>query len=251
MAENLRQLCLWRYVTEVASQPTLWFDYVSAFDARCAASTSTWTDDCSYAQMDALGISSTFVRVCAIDAGTTDYIGGKNSLLDAELARRFDEGVFTQPVIVINQDPYEGTLSCPSPVSAAHCPVFQAVCSGYIPGSEPEPCRSNCALGEKRDPCNVCLAPTSPQWGQSCVGSSTPATFPIWATIVFVLGAVSVVGGIIYACMRKQNKQLKDDIDSLLKQYMPLDSAPMVENAGPVYLDRVRDRLVEETGSEF
>lgn len=65
---------------------------------------------------------------------------------------------------------------------------------------------------------------------EPAVGPGSGDSFPIGAIIGIVAGSVLLLAGGVYWYMRRQNDRMKDDIDSLLKQYLPLDGASASSN---------------------
>lgn len=56
-----------------------------------------------------------------------------------------------------------------------------------------------------------------------CGGNGVCGGVPAWGIMAIVFICVSVVGAGVYMYMKRQHNALRDDIDTLLKQYLPLD----------------------------
>jgi len=153
----------------------------------------------------------------------------------------------------------------------ARCGVLSAICEGYLDGSEPAACQTDpgCDVGLQRDECGVCggngvmdacrvcLTPQSPQFNKSCAGCdgvpnsglrldacgvcggtstidqclSKKSTISPLQIVGLVTACVVVVSVLICVYMRRQQKKMKQDIDTLLKQYLPLDTANNMRNS--------------------
>jgi len=114
-------------------------------------------------------------------------------------------------------------------------------------------CRGVCNGGFKYDQCGQCLDPKSPDFDKLCLGcdgvkdsnmtldkncnclaaddknrvegppcSAAPGV-SIPVIIVIVLSCVIAVGVGVFCYMQKRESAMREDIDSLLKQYLPLD----------------------------
>jgi len=179
--ENLRQICIFLEVNSTGV-PAKWWDYVSTYQTTCAGSKSTWTQQCSYGVLNSLGINSGNVDICVTNSGGTTT--GPNTLLDAEMQKVVEDGVFYLPTVIINNAAYRGSMSCPTPISYTSCGVLGAICSGYPPDKLPCACNSSigcdlcvyrdecgqCGGTGKVDVCGLCLPQDNPQYNKSCAG---------------------------------------------------------------------------------
>lgn len=214
LKENLRQLCMWEEVKNDLQQQLKWWSYVSLFEQQCSIDETTWTSECSRRIMGTAGFSGTQINAiekCYTDANVDGDAG--IDLLDAQVTKKRDEGVFYLPTVNINGASYRGDLRCPYPIDIKTCSVLSAICSGYTEGTAPKACDSSpgCHLGQQRDACGNCGG------DGNCGGVSAGAVFGI------VLLCIIVAGGAVFVYMRRQQTVLRDDIDSLLKQYLPMD----------------------------
>eukprot|EP00456_Euglypha_rotunda_P062039 TRINITY_DN5202_c0_g1_i22.p1 TRINITY_DN5202_c0_g1~~TRINITY_DN5202_c0_g1_i22.p1 ORF type:complete len:366 (+),score=29.69 TRINITY_DN5202_c0_g1_i22:86-1183(+) len=90
VAENLRQICIFQEMNDT-NRPWLWWDYVSAFQTNCSGSKDTWTTTCSNNILTTLNVNVDHVTICITASGGTNYTGGPNSLLDAEMNELIQE----------------------------------------------------------------------------------------------------------------------------------------------------------------
>jgi hypothetical protein len=93
--------------------------------------------------------------------------------------------------------------------------------------------------GKTFDACGKCLRPDSANYttdatkcpadpnnggGGSSSGSEVGGkSFPVGVVIAVVVVACILIGGGVYIYMRRREARMKDDIDQLLRQYLPLD----------------------------
>lgn len=291
--ENLRQRCMWLHLN-ATDQHLKWWDYVTAFKESCH-SADKWSEACSFDTMDAVGIEGgeQAVRKCLADSGGYADQGPANTILDSEVALKYDMNIFSWPTVLINNRPYRKPLSCPTNRAIFNrydCNLLEALCTGFK--DQPPTCiATGCPLGEIKDDCGVC--------GGVCVGCSSDAcgdcmpndsanrdkscsdcagvpngratfdcdecagpgrdacgicskgaariddpqkcnqfinktgtktviinddgdSFPAWGVVLIVLGCVGLVGGGVFIYMRRREDAMRQDIDSLLKQYLPM-----------------------------
>ena len=101
--------------------------------------------------------------------------GSDNALLKEELRKEKAEGIMPNPILVINELQYRGTLLCHHPVSIGTCDPLQAICAGFQAGTEPEPCSDTywngfCYPPLQKDLCGKCNDPSTMAWNRACMG---------------------------------------------------------------------------------
>ena len=225
--EQARQKCLWKYTNSTAAvaagvSPALWFTYVNGLKSFCsaAAAPSDFDTECSTRYIASLGVPAAFMAQCL--SGLSYANDADVAVLRDEVQWMTDFQPLSPPQLFVNQQQYNGYLGCSDPVGT-NCPALQMVCAGFQDGTAPPTCSTSpgCPLAQVVDSCGVCNGD-----GTSCIDSRT-SSFPTGAVIgILVLMAV-VIGGAVYLYMRRANNRMRDDIDSLLKQYLPLDNNGM------------------------
>jgi hypothetical protein len=252
---QIRAKCVWLYGnTTVPEQNLFWFDYVNS--PACAA--TPYDKACADNLIASLGIPAAFIDSCMGPASYT--LSAAIPVAEADLAFQQTFQPLPPPQLFVNQQPYRGGLECPDPLSTT-CPPFQMICGGFAVGTAPAACETSvgCPLGQffdacsvcngdnstcagcdnvpnsgkKYDACSVCLATTDPAFirekdacpAESEAGGPSGGSggFPVGAVIGIVLGAVVLIGGGVFLYMRRQNVKMKDDIDTLLRQYLPME----------------------------
>lgn len=80
--------------------------------------------------------------------------------------------------------------------------------------------------GPGRDICGNCPTEgvSAPNDESECSGGGG---FPVWGVALIVIGCVFVVGGGVFFYMRRREDAMRQDIDSLLKQYLPMGDQSM------------------------
>lgn len=63
----------------------------------------------------------------------------------------------------------------------------------------------------------------------SCVAVGESTGVSTWVVLVIVFSILAVVTLVVYAMMKQRQAQLKDDIDALLKQYLPMDGSLRID----------------------
>lgn len=76
------------------------------------------------------------------------------------------------------------------------------------------------------DRCGRCLKFDDPLWNTTCVAASNGNNThtPIYVIIMIIVGTLAIAGIVVFFVMRERERRMKRDIDSLLKQYLPLDT---------------------------
>jgi hypothetical protein len=295
MQENLRQICLFKYVNETAKDAARkqWWDYVEKFLMGCSG--KDFSKTCSEKMMREVGVNPSIIQTCVTQSGGSDERSGVNNLLEAELARQNELAIFFVPTILINGVAYRGSIDCPKnevgSITSMTCGVLEEICLGFLNSSAVSACTSppDCKLGLQKDlecnicggqgldQCGTCAQPKDPNYNKACAGcdgvpnskkkeddcrvcggpgrdacgncwpagdprrvnnSNTPgACQPVTGTtgepsntatvspgivVVIVVVLIAVVGVAVFFYMRHRQNALKQDIDALLKQYLPM-----------------------------
>jgi len=299
MQENLRQICIFQVVNRTANDaPRIqWWNYVENFVKQCVG--KDFSKACSERVMQSAGVNilPEDIQRCVDESGGSDERTSKtNTLLDAELRRQIELGIFITPTIIINGVTYRGSIDCPKnevgSITSMTCGVLEEICLGFLNSSDIPACTSppDCKLGLQKDAacnicggqgldlCGTCAQPKDPNYNKACAGcdgvpnsgkkldlcnvcggpgrdacgncfsagdprrvnnSDTPgacqpgaansgdssnnaATVSPGIVVVIVLVLIAVVGVAVFFYMRHRQNALKQDIDALLKQYLPM-----------------------------
>lgn len=83
----------------------------------------------------------------------------------------------------------------------------------------------HCTVGDERvtdiEECGPKNNTTQPE-ARTVVKKDYVNNFPTWGVVLIVLGCVGIVGGGVFVYMRRREDAMRQDIDSLLKQYLPM-----------------------------
>lgn len=217
VTENLRQICIWNQAqaTYASDYGMKWWNYADLFSARCTTP-ATWSQACSEAQMQAVGIDVSAVRACVLDSNSTVNVQTgdfTNKLLQEQINLRNEMAIAVLPSAVVNDIVLRGGTE-PSN-------VVGAVCSGFSAGTAPP----------------VCSCLDTPISGlQACADGLVPVQqgdsgIPGWAgglISVVVIGVVAAIGASAYAHYRtKQDVQVRegrDDVDCMMMVAMVMGS---------------------------
>lgn len=156
--EDLTQLCIFKTLNGTNYEATYkWWDYVKMFDKGCAKK-QNFTKACSEWCMKGCGIDIATVDKCVTDSGGVPLIGGKNTLLEAEYAKKVDLGSFYPYPVYVNNVPYRQALTCPIPLDRHTCGVFAMICASFADASLISACNTEagCPIGTQRNECNDC-----------------------------------------------------------------------------------------------
>jgi hypothetical protein len=212
VTESLRRLCIWQeYGKDGVGLP--WWDYVDEFLYRCDGAEFFTSDDCIKDAMTHANVDYGKIKGCMDDAGGVEG-AGENTILEDELTAREAAGVVILPSFFVNQAPLCGALTTSE--------VFEAICSGYAAGSEPDVCLK----------CNKCDDIQTCVTLGHCPGSGNMDTV---STPVFVGALLSVV--IIFSCIgliqwQRSQRQMRAQVRGILAEYMPLDKNNKVGTVG-------------------
>jgi len=218
VTQSVIQKCLYTWSQE-NKQPLLWWQYVDARQKlNCAADKDV--SGCTNRALSKAHVPQSAINhimnVCKGDTGM--YTDEDNFVLENELQWQYDYLPLTSPYLYVNGYPYYGGFVCPSPVNVGSCAPLSVMCAGYLAGTAPAVCNANgCETGVDRDACGVCGGSATKD--EDCVARSK---FPIGSVIGVIIVCCVLIGGGVYWYMRRQNTKMRDDIDSLLKQYLPM-----------------------------
>jgi len=139
VTESLRQICIWKlYGDDGVGLP--WWNYVQEFNYRCDSNDSKFftNEECIKDAMQRSGVDYSKVQKCMDDSGGVNE-DVQNTILEKELSARETTGVLILPSFYVNQAPIRGALTVGG--------SFNAICAGFVAGSEPEVCQhcSKCA----------------------------------------------------------------------------------------------------------
>lgn len=195
MFEDLRQLCIYKLYSK--NDYKQWFHYQKEYYLSCGLEAFSTT--CSRKLMNKIGVSFTEVQTCVDNS-----FEGKNPALDDNSILRnqmdawLDVNIPYYPSIVINEQIYRGDLEAKS--------VMDAMCSGYMWGSEPQPCKDR-----------------YPDKNNDKEEESGSNTFLI---IIAVIASILLVAGIliIYKVIVKKdlNRDMKVQVNNAVAQYFQL-----------------------------
>jgi hypothetical protein len=213
VVESLRRLCIWQEYGQ-DGVGLAWWDYVVEFLARCDAAEYFTNEDCIRDAMKRSNIEFTTIQKCMDEAGGTDG-DVENEILEDELDSRERSGVVILPSFFVNRAPLRGALTTGE--------VFEAICSGYAAGSEPDVC-------QKCMKCDDAQACVSIGHCSGAVGSMDAVSMP-----VFTGSLLAVI--IIFSCLgliqwQRSQRQMRSQVRGIMAEYMPLDENSKVESVG-------------------
>ena len=205
--EQARMKCVWKYGNQTNAR-TLWFKYVNQHAAACVNAANKWDGACSTALIQSLGVPDSFMTSCMGNGAMTYTSDTAIAVLEEDLAWMREFQPLPPPQLFVNEQPYRGSLACPDPISSGSCPPLQMVCTGSADGTAPAACLADSANGGG---------------GTSTSSGGSGSKFPTGAVIGVIIAAVFVIGVVVFFYVRRRETAMKDDIDQLLKQYLPMD----------------------------
>lgn len=224
--ESLRRMCIWKvYGSDGIGMP--WWNYVDEFLYRCDSKDFFTSEDCIKDCMERSDIDYSKIKICMDDTGGLEE-NEDNKILDECLAARETSGVVIIPSFFVNNAPLRGAPSINE--------VFDAICAGYAPGSEPEACIK----------CNTCDDVVKCVIGGHCpgaVGSMDTVSFPVFmGTLAGVIVCFSCIGVIMW---HRSQKRMRSEVEGIMAEYMPINKNQNVESLGIPDDDYENERNVE------
>jgi len=205
--------CLYKWATE-KKDPNRWWDYVLARiqpPLQCANIEDGWEgQECSKKAMEQIGMTQDQILKVYLCVGSTTIITNEdNPVLEDELKWQGEWQPLTSPYLFVNGFTYYGGFDCPDPIDVNTCGPLSIVCEAFNNKNRPDVCTPR--------------TPENPPVQEE-------SSFPIGTVIAVVIVIGIVIGGAVYWYMRRQNVQMREDIDNLLKQYLPMhDGARLTE----------------------
>ena len=199
MLEDLRQLCIHKLYSQ--SDYKTFFKYQREYHFACAAFVAD--PECSRKVMATSGISSKNVEDCVADSFLGNNIAlDDNKILRVQMQALIDTNIPYFPSVVVNEQLYRGDLEGSA--------VMDAVCAGYIWGSEPKACLDRLPTPDVND--------------EQDNGNNTILI------ILLVVGSLLIVAGIlvIYKVIVKKdlNRDMKVQVNNTVAQYFQLAELP-------------------------
>ena len=219
--EALRRICVWKHFGEKDGLGTIYWDYISAFLQRCDSDDFFSNDDCIKDAFKHAKIDFNRIEGCMEDSGglTENH---PNTLLDREIDAAARRGVVVLPTMFVNGAPLRGALTSNT--------VFNAVCHGFLEGSEPAVCTTCSGCGDVIECVHKgsCQKGANRNGGGSSSGNVSKKTFGM--TLLLMCGLFGAAG---YIHWRKTREDMRDQVRGILAEYMPLEGGEN-ENHNPM-----------------
>lgn len=199
--ETVRRLCIWEMFGQDGTGIE-WWDYVRGFSDTCDNVSFFSRDDCIREVMDGIGIDFDLVEECIFSHGPLEN-DAENDLLQKQIQDKKENGIVIMPVAYVNGVAVRGALEVET--------IFKAICAGFKTGTAPEIC----------DECSGCSDIKLCILNKKCgiaPGSVSTGTF------LGSLGGIALLFSLIGAALYyKQQRQMRDQVRGILKEYMPVE----------------------------
>ena len=168
VTESVRRLCIWKLYGD-DGVGIHWWNYIESFSKLCDTSEDFMKDECVQRAMAEADIEWDAVEQCIYDSGGLKE-PGMNSLLQLQVEEKekYDGIVIimqvAQSVVFVNGVAVRDQLKFAN--------IFNAICSGYAPGAEPDICE-RCA---RCDGVKKCVSETSSVAVVPAVKTTEPGT---------------------------------------------------------------------------
>jgi len=206
VAESLRRICVWNVYGAENGIGREWWDYVNEFMVRCDNDTYFANESCILDAFKHSGVDASKVEKCMKESGglTEDQ---PNILLDNEIAAKSTMGVVILPAVFVNSAALRGALEFST--------VFDAVCAGFLKGTEPDTCLKCLPCPEDQECVSTGICPSQLTSDPSSVSKTAFGGSLLFICIIFL-----ITGVIVFSY---QQRQMKVQVRGLVAQYMPLD----------------------------
>ncbi len=217
LVENVRQICLFRYLSQ-QNQARLWWNYVQEYQESCSL---TFAVDCSRRVLTKLGIATAPIDSCVSSSGgLINSADSSSNVVNTILEDMLKNGTvlgIVLPALFVNGEPYRGSPYCPTPIDLGTCGVLQSICSAYM--TAPAACvNTGCPFGQLKDDCGQCGG------SNACKTSSSGGASAVQVVIVLLVVAVVLLGlGVWWT--RRHRQQMRSELDSIIASYMQMDEA--------------------------
>ena len=235
----------WSYLEQFYAQCTsTQVDPSYRFSQACSQQVVASMNSLTYTGLKIPPIDWSKVVSCSTPPNNAD---GTIPVLDDLINTWRITGPFVEPFLYINLTPYNGDVSCKTPITEDSCGILSAMCYGYENvttgvNTYPIECNypSNCPFGLSS--CNGAVVTTTDSSG----GISAGAVVGIVLAFLFIAGVVG------YYFHKRSQDRTKAEVDALLKQYLPMDPGQThgVAQGGNKLREQHERRLIQDMDLE-
>lgn len=216
--ENLRRKCIWKQVTKEEPGVGLrWWKYVKESNEVCGKDESLFKEkSCAEKVMKKFDIDVEDVERCMQPFGIDEE--RPNPMLEEELKEQTALQLLRLPALYVDGVHARGRIDATS--------ILSMICAGYGPHDPPEVC--SCA----NQGAGVGLMNCVKAGGISnaaVIGGGGFSFGSVFAIVLFAVGLVAV-GAVVH--YRRTQRQMRDQVRSILAEYMPLEDQPLMEEEG-------------------
>lgn len=144
------------------------------------------------------------------DSGNLDE-DTENTFLEVEINMVMMRGVVVSPAAYVNEAVIRGALTVSN--------VFNAICAGFMEGTVPSIC-TKCAQCSEPVSCIQSKGVCTAHGGQADTDGVSKHTY--FSSLFFVM---FIMAGFGYYHYRKTQREMPDQVRSLLAEYMPLEDS--------------------------
>ena len=240
--ETLRQQCIWTQTASTSTSLcpngncqaypnwvswTYWY-YIEQFYSTCVSpslpASRRFSEQCSqdavaYLNQKVSSLRPAFqvnwqqVKTCADWATNSLNTSARIALLDQQITLWSNQGPWIEPMLYVNMIPYNGDVTCSTPITEGGCGITSMMCYGYANDTAyPIECNypNNCPFG-------------SPSCSGTAVTTTGSTGISAGAVVGIVLAFLFIGAVIGYYFHKKSQDRTRIEVDQLLKQYLPMD----------------------------
>jgi len=210
VAESLRRMCIWKIYGEEDGVGVQWWDYINEFMFRCDTPEYFANDNCINDVYTHAGVDKKEVEKCIKDSGgLTGNV--RNTIIDEELMNKENRGVVILPQAYVNNAVIRGALEFGT--------MFNAVCAGYVKGSEPDICKKCIPCSDQLGCVNEGKCPSG--------SNANDVSTPVFLASLAGLSALFMCVGLFQ--YRRTQSILKAQVRGIVAEYMPLDEDKAID----------------------
>nr|CCA21059.1 vacuolarsorting receptor putative [Albugo laibachii Nc14] len=219
VTENLRRKCIWKHVSkEDGAVGKKWWAYVKKSGQECGQDEIRFRDHtCAENVLKSLKIDSVAIEKCMQPYGIR--VNEINPLLEEELREQTALEILRLPALYVDGLHARGRIDLPN--------ILHMVCAGFGPHDPP----AVCTCGSQP----IATIPECIRSGGMTISTASGSNYSgmsftsVLGLMMFICGTVAAAG---YAYWRRTQSQMREQVRSILAEYMPMEDQALLSEDG-------------------